>query len=317
MAPVLPRDLLQAIDCETAEKFLEELTPHTGQTLWNRIDAGGWMFRGQGEAVWGLTPSARRKDALLPFLPAQRTMPSYSETELAQIEAGLVAQFASLVSDFGFEVPGDSGALRDPEQPSTELNFDFPPVDQRAMYVLAQHYGVPTRLLDWTRRPNFGAYFAARDAADPDRGKPPNSDGRLAVWAVQEGFINTHCRRWHPGAVVVTAPTVSNPNLHAQMGRLTLVRWAGSMREADVPLPDLDELFRREANVDSARAAEGADSVPLLPMMVKLTLPRAEAPRVMYHLNVQGVNVASVFPGRDSIVKYMLEERLRPVPPRG
>jgi hypothetical protein len=45
---------------------------------------------------------------------------------------------------------------------------------------LAQHYGVPTSLLDWSEDPFVAAYFAIQSAPDTD-------DGELAcVWALNK-----------------------------------------------------------------------------------------------------------------------------------
>ena len=48
---------------------------------------------------------------------------------------------------------------------------------------LAQHYGLPTRLLDWTQSPLVGAYFAAEQHAEDD-----NAPG--AIWALNPKKLN-------------------------------------------------------------------------------------------------------------------------------
>jgi hypothetical protein len=301
--------LLQTVPCEKAEELLDHLSPHIGEHLWDRPDQDDWIFRGQAEAVWSLKPAALRKDAFKGFIAGQVEEPQRSIKERRALEASLVTQFASRASLYGFEIPGDAQRLRDRDHYPLLEAHDFPPLEHRGIYALAQHYGVPTRLLDWTIQPLFAAYFAARDAVSPERKLTEGSDGRMAVWAVQFPAVDDFLREKNPGAVVLTVPTVSNPNLHAQSGVFTLVRFRQPPRD-DEDIPDLDALMRDEANVESFRRLEGK---PLLPMMFKFTLPHAEGPGLLHYLDLAGVNAAVLYPGLHSVVPYMREASLRSV----
>lgn len=302
----MPLALFQHVPCNTAEDLLNVLTPHSGRELWARVDQDGWIFRGQAEAVWPLRPSALRKNAFRDFFPTHAAGRQYSLAERLELEGDVVRRFASYVSNFGFEVPGDSPLLRDADHAIADDGVDFPHITQRPLYALAQHYLVPTRLLDWTRRPLFAAYFAARSVVDPHFEPDPESDRRLAVWVVQHGYVNVVLRERDPGAVVITVPTVSNPNLHAQMGVFTLVRF----KNAPSPqrdIPDLDAFFAGEYAATQVPAGNPT------PLLFKFTLPHSQAPRLLHFLDLQYVNAASVYPGRHSIASYMREGALKTV----
>jgi hypothetical protein len=92
-------------------------------------------FRGQSDASWGLTPRIWRKQ--------------YEEANEAEMR-------------LEFESVG---------HPLTQPGAAY---DKWHWYFLMQHYGAPTRLLDWTVNPLIALYFSVREDNDANR----------AVWVV-------------------------------------------------------------------------------------------------------------------------------------
>lgn len=127
-----------------------------------------FWFRGHGDSRWSLTPSALR----------------YKE-EHARNKA------LQLVSDF---------------KRFAEMKLERPPADDAELrwVQLARHYGLPTRLLDWTRNAAVALYFACCEK--------PEKDG--AVYVLNPVELN---RQIDP-----KAPRVFDPNLDAAVIKIYL-----------------------------------------------------------------------------------------------
>lgn len=240
--------------------------------------------------------------------PIQRS--SISVTERLVREQDMIIDFAALADRAGNPLPGDSPELRN-EAGEPPDPVDFPPVRYRGLFALAQHYGVPTRFVDWTWRPLVAAYFACAEAAEAHkpykaRNNRPKSE-RCAIWALSRQGLARLAADWDPTICIVTAPAALVPNLAAQGGCFTLVHYRTAHQAHEDDPPDLDQLIQGKILPDE-------EPTRWARILYKFTFPASEAGRLLYLLSFLDITAASVFPGLAGVERSMFERALMPRP---
>jgi FRG domain len=311
-APTVPSE-----EYATAASFLDALDVRswTVGTAWSCP----WVFRGQRDALWKLTPTAWRGQSTIPlkrlaqvreklteeFGPrirerlqnnpktrdtnADYVVMAYSQ---ARAEFSLLLDFVQLADELGYRVPSIESYLRLAAHDYLPDVQNYPLVrflpEPNAAMALAQHHGVPTRSLDWTRNPLHAAYFAASEV------ESPHMVGSMSVWALRPDLLKELGRAEQYNSSFTrfldhTAPTSENPYLLSQEGLFIHPTYGCAHVAKTGQFPCL-ETFAMGVQGDCSSL-----------VIRKLTLPCAEVGELLRLLWLKGVSRAHLMPVLDNV----------------
>jgi hypothetical protein len=296
---------------DTCEELLDALRPRDPR--WGS-GVGTWIFRGHAQREWQLTPSALR-DPLSDYGP-ERTIPQATHRRQVLTEHHLLVDFLEGCDSQGLSFPDDTYHTRVQwrenisgyMEKAAKGEVEWPPAQLFSMLALAQHYGVPTRLLDWTTRPLHAAYFAAREAV---KRAPTDSAERMVVWGISRKSLS-NLEDWATAGShrisYVSPPPAQIPNVLAQRGVFTVITRAPCNPNEPPDTTPLDEVvFDLVSQADD----DAFDWIPeSFPWIRAISLPVSEAPRLLRLLDQEHVGAMYLFPGYRGVVEGLEERRL-------
>ena len=236
--------LIPTYTARSASAFLNHLLPT--QEHWKHAKRGDLAYRGQACSHWHLVPPAFRPKTIIGYHPGAAPPPLDRVDSQSWAEFLAVHQFVKAADSVGLKIPEEGARLLLQEDPrrvfgNPDWQYTWPQAQILETLALAQHHGVPTRLLDFTEDPLFGAFFAASSRWESNGRQPlkktPND--YLAVWVIDLRFIravNAIDHRYPERIGEVRVPRGSNSYLHAQFGFFLIDRGANDVMSKGEPL---------------------------------------------------------------------------------
>ncbi|MGE4262457.1 FRG domain-containing protein [Shewanella sp.] len=266
-------------------KGIKEIKHESTTHLWEALRPENYnsetIFRGQRDSRWRLVPSIYREPN------------SMLADQSSFFEWQTIKSFINCCDKQGLSFYGDSPEFR--EKYLTELpqkyGDEWPYKELINILAVCQHHGIPTRLLDWTKRPYVAAYFAASTALEyiyqqQKENNDVNLDDKyISIWSLDLNYINLEKK-----IEIASVPGTVSPNLMAQSGLLMFMK---EKIEMGKPFPN--------EPLDTKILTEDCEITKHLISIRKIL-------EILELCEKYNINTSTMFPGYDGAAKYVTQQ---------
>ena len=302
---------VKEIKCDSVKDFIQRIS--YGGDLYKLIDSR-YIYRGESSDEYKLIPSALRPenhnelvDLVTNFLPLYKY--ANENSECFQMAAEFISLYLFYMrSDYrGLDIPNIDD-FRNKLVGLINL-YDFIyrnptwlPLKYIELAGLAQHYGVKTRLLDWSQDINVAIYFAISGLMKIEESKMPKN---ILLWVLDTTIFKAP-EEDIPSIFLYTPKYAGNPNLRAQKGVFSVNciynDYTGingnNFAMADKETKSLDDIIK-EAKRDTRNEE---------PILYKILIPTPQDDELYNYLRNEGYDASLIFPGYDGVTKTISEQ---------
>lgn len=276
------------------------------QTNISNIDAKH-IFRGQRCSDWKLIPTAFRNLNSNEEINSLKVLKSGNGHYLPELTDFI--NFIKGLNSLGYKIEDDSfklinSTLIDEKFKAFDLIKYFPKPEQLKELALAQHYGVNTRLLDFTFNPNKAIFFASEKIKHPNK----EDSSKIGIWAIPERLIEICQEDFYLKRIFVEG--FQNKNMTAQQGLFINYFKGQSIDEnlfnTEGKIKSLDEyLFDYNKSSDNERLINEKIGKPSL-----FTLSHRVAWQVFKRLEILNINWMTIQPDLDGVKKEVERKKI-------
>jgi len=245
-------------DCEDWTDFKVSLRSVLNASGADEPISDRFIFRGQSCSSWGLMSSFDRDNSPLSAAARDRKY-----TELIRTFKESYMAYGG-ISNFG----------------ANQYIEGFDEFDDTRVEGVAQHYGLGTRLLDWTYSPYVSAFFALSNPASC-------VSGMASIWALDrnafDAFSQSEIRYYR--------------DLHRANVR-NLWQMGAFVRNY-TSNPDISDLFKRDSKSYDHSLDRGA------PLLIRFDIPIADELEILDDLQLMRINAMTIFPGMEGVVSWL------------
>ena len=292
------------------EDFISSIS--YGGELQQIFAKGNYIFRGHASEKYKLVPSALRNENAKRFNTIALGNDK-ADTVFFQIlkEYSILRRFFKLCDSKGLFVD-DIERIRNTWQGKMDIKTlyrdeEWLPQDLWNIAAYAQHYGLPTRLLDWTHDRFVALFFAIENYLE---GRMTSTESEnIVIWAMNINIFINQANLGLPLAIAQPAYH-GNMNMTAQQGIFTLWQTKKEImiNEDKLEVNMKKKVDRRPLDVllNEYFSTKGEEFVPF---MYKITIANKYFEEIYRYLADMGYDAAKIYPGYRGVAKAVEHDR--------